>query len=132
MKFLRSLTAVLAVGAVLSLVAASDAQETVKHSGSVVAIDDKAGTVVLAEVGPWKLRDGATVITYRTITVTPDTAFAVARRSTDPANGFPGQFVEEPLAPGALALNDYVTIDSRHEPKRVRALKITVSRIESP
>lgn len=44
-----------------------------KHSGSIVAVADDATTFVLAEVGPWQMHDGATAITYRTITVTPET-----------------------------------------------------------
>jgi len=129
---LRSLTALAALVIVLGVVGTSGAQEIVKHSGSIVAIDDRAGTVVLAEVGPWKVRNGATVITYRTITVTPETEFTIVGRQDRGPGGFPGEYVEDALQPGAIYLNDYVTIDCRHEARRLLALKITVVEVAAP
>jgi hypothetical protein len=132
MMRLRSLTAVAALIAGLGFAQRSDAQETMKHSGSIISIDDKAGRIVLAEVGPWKVRDGATIITYRTITVTPQTGFAIVRRDFAAPDGFPGEFVEGALMPGEIYLNDYVTIDCRHEGERLVALKITVVEVAAP
>jgi len=110
----------------LGLTASAGAGETMKHSGSVFAIADDAATFVLAEVGPWQTRDGATVITYRTVTVTPETQFAIVARRDEAAGAFIGEFVEMPLGPDGLYLNDYVTIDCLHERRRLIALKITV------
>lgn len=76
-------------------------------SGSIVSIDDEAGTIVLAEVGPWKVRGGKTVLTYRTITVTPETQLAIVGR-------------------------DYSNFDGLHEGKRLVALKITVLEVAAP
>ena len=113
----------------LALVASASAGETMKHSGSIFAITDDATTFVLAEVGPWKVHNGATTITYRTITVTPETRFAIVGRDAESPSGFAGDFVETPLGPDGVYLNDYVTIDCVHEGKRLIALKITVTEV---
>ena len=114
----------------VGLTASAGAADTLKHSGSIVSIAEDAKTFVLAEVGPWQVRDGATVITYRTITLAPETEFAIVARADAAPSGFKGDFVETRLGPEGVYLNDYVTIDCRHEGKRLVALKITV--IEVP
>ncbi|MBI1846536.1 MAG: hypothetical protein HYR86_06145 [Candidatus Rokubacteria bacterium] len=114
----------------LALTASASAEERMKHSGSIISIADDARTFVLAEIGPWQVRDGATVITYRTITLAPETEFAIVARADQAPSGFPGDFVETPLGPAGVYLNDHVTVDCRHEGKRQVALKITV--IELP
>jgi hypothetical protein len=113
----------------LGLTASAGAGETMKHSGSIFAIADDATTFVLAEVGPWQTRNGATVVTYRTITVTSETQFAIVGRGEEAASGFPGDFVEMRLEPDGIYLNDYVTINCLHEGKRLVALKITVTEV---
>ena len=110
----------------LALTASASAAESVKHSGSIVSIAEDARTFVLAEVGPWQVRKGATVITYRTITLAPETEFAIVARAAAPSD-FAGDFVESRLGPEDVYLNDYVTVDCRHEAKRLVALKITVT-----
>jgi hypothetical protein len=107
----------------------ANAGERMKHSGSIFSIADDATMFVLAEVGPWQLRHGATVITYRTITVTPETEFAIVARRDAAANAYAGEFVETPIGPDGLYLNDFVTIDCVHERKRLIALKITVTEV---
>jgi hypothetical protein len=111
----------------LGLTASASAEESVKHSGSIVSIAEDARTFVLAEVGPWQTRSGATVITYRTITLAPETEFAIVARADAAPSGFPGDFVETALGPEVVYLNDYVTVDCRHAGQRLIALKITVT-----
>lgn len=111
----------------LGLTASASAEESVKHSGSIVSIAEDARTFVLAEVGPWQTRSGATVITYRTITLAPETEFAIVARADAAPSGFPGDFVETALGPEAVYLNDYVTVDCHHAGQRLIALKITVT-----
>lgn len=128
MRHKAMLASVFAV--LLALRASASAEEIVKkHSGVIVAIADDAGTFVLAEVGPWQVRNGATVITYRTITLMPETQFAMMGRADDASSGFPGDFVEVVLGPEAVYLNDFVTAECRHEGKRLLALKITVAEL---
>jgi hypothetical protein len=132
MKALRSLTIVAALVGALGLPGPGDAQERMKHSGTVVAIDEKAGTIVLAEVGPWKVRHGKTVITRRTITVTPETEVAIVGRDYPTLDGWAGQFVEGALELDEIYLNDYVTVDCLHKDTRQIALKITVTEVDEP
>ena len=110
----------------LGLTASASAEQTLKHSGSIVSVAENAKTFVLAEVGPWRVRKGATVITYRTIALTPETEFAIVARATAPG-GFAGDLVESRLGPEDVYVNDYVTVDCRHEGKSLVALKITVT-----
>jgi hypothetical protein len=124
---LRAFAIVVALGAILGSAAAGVGQERVTHSGTVVAIDDVAGTIVVAEVGSWKLRDGQPVITYRTITLTPDTEVMIAGRTYDTADPWDGPFIEGPLGRDALYLNDPVTVDCLHVGTRLIALKITIT-----
>ena len=111
----------------LGCVASASAGERMKHSGSIVSIADDGRTFELAEVGPWQTRNGATVITRRMITLTPETEFAIVARDVEAPSGFPGDFVETRLGPDGVYLNDYVTVDCRHEGPRLIALKITVT-----
>jgi hypothetical protein len=101
--------------------------DRMKHSGSIVSIADGATTFVLAEVGPWQVRHGATVITYRTIT-TLDTEFAIVACG-DAAVNTCAEFVEMPIGPDGVYVNDFVTIDGVHEGTRLIALKITVTEV---
>jgi hypothetical protein len=126
---MRSLPAV--VSAVLVAVAfgsagAAAAADVVKHSGSIVAVDEVGGTIVLGEIGPWQVRNGETVVTYLEIEVTPATVFAIASRAEEGTEGFMGAFAETPIEPWAIYVTDYVTVDCLHEGARRVARKITV------
>lgn len=111
----------------LGLTAAAGTEERVKHSGSIVSIAEDGSTFVLAEVGPWRVRTGATAISRRTITLAPETGLAIVARDEMPPSGFHGDFVETRLGLDGLYLNDYVTVDCRREGQRMIALRITVS-----
>jgi hypothetical protein len=117
------------VAVLLALAVPALAGDRVKHSGSIVSIADDGATFVLAEVGPWQVRAGATVITYRTITLTPATEFTIVARADAAPSGLAGDFVELQIESGGIYLNDYVTIDCHHEGKRLVALKITVTEL---
>jgi hypothetical protein len=67
------------------------------------------------------------VITRRTITLARETEFAIVARDEAPPSGFPGDFVETRRGPDGVYLNDYVTVDCRHEGQRMIALRSTVS-----
>jgi hypothetical protein len=123
----RAGTLGLAVAVVLALAGGAGAQPLERHSGVIVDANERAHTLVLAEVGPWQVRDGQTVITRRTITFTPQTQFVIAFRSEDPGNGFPGAFVEAPLEAWAVYVGDHVTIECRRDGTRLVAVKMTVT-----
>lgn len=80
------------------------------HSGTIAEIADDARAFVLAEVGPWQVRDGATVLTRRIIALTPDTASVIAVRTEVAPSGFPDDFVEVPVGPDRVYLGDYVSM----------------------
>jgi hypothetical protein len=117
----------IALVAGLAFAGASTAAETMKHSGSVVTVHEPSGTLVMHEVGPWMVRDGKTVLTTLTITLTADTEFAMASRATPEVPGTLGAFVERPIGAWALYAGDFVTVDCRHEGKRLIATKVTVT-----
>ena len=117
------------VATLLVLPASSEGGDIVRHSGVIVDIADDGSTFVLAEIGPWQIRNGQTVITYRTINLAPETTYARAKRAADAPSGFPGDFVEVPVGPDAVYMNDYVTVESRHEARRVVAVKVTAAQL---
>lgn len=127
MRRVRALALASIAGIVLAASGLAGAQEVVKHSGVIVDVDERAGTFVLAEIGPWEIRDGRTVITRRTITLTPATEFAIVFRDDEAPSGFAGDYVETPLEPWAVYVDDHVTIECRHEGPRFVALKIVVT-----
>jgi hypothetical protein len=117
--------------ALLAFAGATGAQETMKHSGSVVALDERAGKLVMNEVGPWQVSAGRTTLTTLTIDVTPETEFAIASRDVGPTGGSLGPYVVRPIAAWAIYTGDYVTVDCRHEGKRLIATAVTVTYIPS-
>ena len=121
------LVIVLAILLLLAIVEVAGAQPLEKHSGVIADTNGRAGTLVLAELGPWRVRDGRTVITYRTIAFTPATEFALAFRAEQADGGFTGVFIETPLEPWAVYVGDHVTIECRREGKRLVAVKMTVT-----
>ena len=105
--------------------------ETVKHTGTVLAVSKDTGTIVLGEVGPWRVEQGVLQITRRIISVTPATEFVQVKRDKEGVE-YPGDFIEARLDPWSFAVGDFVTVDCRHEGKRLIALKITVPAISEP
>ena len=126
-KTVKTAAAAQALLLAVILAAGAAAQTLEKHSGVIVDADEAAGTLVLAEVGPWQVRDGKTVITHRTIVFTPKTEFAIAFRAEEPVDGFVGAFVETPLDPWAVYVGDHVTIECRRDGARLVAVKMTVT-----
>jgi hypothetical protein len=120
---------VVAIVLVAGLMAAgaAAAAETMKHSGTIVAIDEAAGTLVMHEIGPWQRRDGKTVLTTLRITLTPRTEFAMVSRDAPAVPGTVGPFVERPIGAWALYRDDFVTVDCRHEGRRLIGTKVTVT-----
>jgi hypothetical protein len=111
----------------LALAGAAGAQPLERHSGVIIDANEAAGTLVLAEVGPWRVRDGRTVLTNRTITFTPRTEFAIAFRAEEPDSGFPGRFVEAPIEAWAVYVGDHVTVECRRDGPRLVAVKMIVT-----
>ncbi len=109
------------------------AAETTNISGTILALDKEAGTLVVGEVGPWRVKEGATEITPRTIAVTAGTEFKQVKRGEGPGPaGWVGEFVEVAIAPWSSKKGDFVTVQVRHEGPRLTALKVVVSTVVAP
>jgi FtsP/CotA-like multicopper oxidase with cupredoxin domain len=103
------------------------------HSGTVQALDRSAGTIVLDEVGPWKVKDGETVITRQTFAVTSTTQFVRVKRATEAgAAEWARDFVESPLAAWQVKEGDFVTITVKRDGPRATAARITVIETGEP
>jgi hypothetical protein len=99
-----------------------------RHSGVVSRVDLAEGLLVLGEVGPWRLEDGRTVVTERTIRVSPSTEFVAVRRDPEgDADGWKGGFVEVPLQPWTVRPGDFVTVVVERHPDRWDAVRVIVA-----
>ena len=97
------------------------ARHEAKHSGRIVAIDRRAGTIEVEELGA----QGRSV--RRTMELLPDTKIARVARSTDAAPGqWPGGFRETPLAATELAPGEFATVTTAQRAGRLAAVEITV------
>ena len=106
---------------------AVSAPQVSRHSGLIADVNERARTFVLAEVGPWQLRDGRTVVSHRTVELTPATGFAIVFRDEAAPSGFPNDFVETPLEPWAVYVGDFVTVECVEQRGRLTALKVIVT-----
>jgi hypothetical protein len=122
---LRSLTMLLTLVAIVAAASPADAEDG-RHSGTVITIDRAAGALVVGEVGPWLVRQGETVITPRTVTITGDTAFVRIERRPETPSGFPGDFVEQGAERWAVQSGDFVTVETRREGFRLVATRVAV------
>lgn len=114
--------------AALLLGLGAGATEAADFSGTVAAVNRDTGTIVIAEIGPWQVKGGQTLVTERTIAVAPSTRFVAVRRSRDTGpSGFTGEFVDVPLDPWAVKQGDFVTVRAVKAGDRLTALTVTVA-----
>ncbi|HET7874637.1 MAG TPA: hypothetical protein VFN71_03855, partial [Methylomirabilota bacterium] len=99
-----------------------------KHSGTVLAVERSAGTLVLGEVGPWRVKDGKTEITRQAIAVSADTQFVSVKRAegVGPTGWVLGEWVTAPLPAWQVKEGDFVTIEARRDRGHLTALTVTV------
>lgn len=98
------------------------------HSGRVEALDRTAGSLVVGEVGPWRVTEGKTEVTRRTISVTSSTGWVrLSRADGAGPSGWMGGSVEASLAPWDIKAGDVVTVQVRREGRRLVAMKIAVA-----
>ncbi len=119
----------LVAGLVVALLAVpgwSSAQDA-KYSGTVVAVDQSAGTIVVEGMGPWQVKDGETQFQRRTIAIGPSTEFVRLERASGPApSGFVGDFVEREATEQQVKPGDWVTVTLSAQDKRPTALRVDV------
>lgn len=122
----RALPPLVTLLSILTVAAPAAQSEGVKHSGTIIAVDRQAGAIVLAEVGPWLVRQGETVITRRTVTITDATTFVRIERMPEAPSGFAGDFVERAEEPWAVRSGDFVTVETTGPPAGLIAAKVAV------
>ena len=107
--------------------------ETTNISGTILALNKEAGTIVVGEVGPWRVKEGATEITSRTVAVTAGTEFKQVRRAEGQGpTGWVGEFLEVAIAPWGLKKGDFVTVQVRREGPQLTALTVAVTAVVEP
>ena len=123
-----------AVGWVLLSLAAPGSAEAgaTRHSGIVAAVDQAAGTIVIEEIGPWRLKDGQTVITRLTVKPDGSTAWTRARRAAGVGpSGWHGEFIEAPQDAWGLKRGEYATVELERVGTRQVATRVTVSELDT-
>jgi len=119
----------LALALVLGLAPAgltADAARTTTHSGTVVAIDPEGGVLIIEELGPWRVEQGRTVVTRRTVVLTADTKFNTFIRVNVPG-AFAGDFLEVALDADSITPGDFVTAECAPERGRLVGLRVTLA-----
>jgi hypothetical protein len=122
------------VAGVLTTVAAAGlavmaGAESGRLSGTVLAVDVEAGTLVIGAVGPWRVTNGETVITPLTVHFGPATRVVWVERDDDLGpTGWPGQFAEIRVSVRELRVGDFATVKTDRQDERLRAREITVVR----
>jgi hypothetical protein len=115
------------IAGVIALAAPAWADGTSRHSGTLAAIDQASGTIVVEEVGPWRLAAGETVTTRRTFTVTPETQFVrVTRAPGEGPSGWQGDYVQTAIERWGAEPGEFVTVEAIRRDAGLRAVKITV------
>jgi len=121
----RLTTAVLAGGLLSASALSVGAAELGRHSGTVLSLDPGTRTLVLAEVGPWRMKNGITEVTRVTVVLTPSTEFTSVSRAPDVApTGWNGDYIEASAAEGTIAQGDFVTVMVRRDTGRPTAVKV--------
>lgn len=124
---MRARIGIFVVVALLSIgTVPGEATAGVKHSGIVLAVDRQSGVLTIGEVGPWRLVDGTTQVTRRTIKLTASTQYSVFMRVNVPGQ-FGGDFIEVPLEATDLSVGDFVTADCVAQRGRLVALRVSMT-----
>jgi hypothetical protein len=98
-----------------------------RYSGTVVAVDQAAGTIVIDGMGPWRVKDGVTQLERRTIGIMPSTEFVRLKRATGAApSGWVGDFVESALPERQVKPGEWVTVTVKTEDRRPTAVRVDV------
>lgn len=121
-----AIATVLGIGALAIPGSRSDAGQA-KYSGTVVAVNRTAGTIVVEGMGPWRIKDGVIQLERRTIGVAPSTEFVRVKRAIGAApSGWEQDFVESALPEWQVKPGDWVTVTAKPDGTRMTAARIEV------
>lgn len=98
----------------------------VTFSGIIVFIDPAGGVLRLEEVGPWRVGQGRTVTTVRTVLFNARTRFNTHIRVNAPG-GFPGDFIEVDLDIDSVTPGDFATVECVRDGGRLVAVRVTLA-----
>ena len=107
---------------------AADSARTTTHSGTVAAVDAQDGVLIMEEVGPWRVEQGQTVVTRRTIGLTSETKVATFIRVDVPGR-FAGDFIEVELDAEDITPGDFATAECVRERGRLLAVRVTLAEV---
>jgi hypothetical protein len=100
--------------------------ESERLSGTVLGVDVKAGTLVISEVGPWRVTDGETETARLTVHFGPATRVVRVEREDDVGpTGWPGGYAENLVSIHALRVGDFATVETDRQKGRLTAREIT-------
>ena len=103
-----------------------------RHSGTVTAVDRAAGTITIEAIGPWRVKDGRTVVTHFTVKPDGSTAWTRARRAAGAGpSGWDGEFIEAPQDAWGVKPGEYATVELQRAGKRQVATRVTVSELDT-
>lgn len=103
-----------------------------RHSGTVAAVDRAAGTITIEVIGPWRVKDGQTVITRFTVKPDGSTVWTRARRATGAGpSGWDGELIEVPQDAWGLKPGEYATVELQRVGERQVATRVTVSELDT-
>jgi hypothetical protein len=95
-------------------------------------VDRAAGTITIEAIGPWRVKDGQTVITRFTVKPDGSTAWTRARRATGAGpSGWDGEFMEVPQDAWGLKPGEYATVELQPAGKGQVATRVTVSELDT-
>ena len=78
-----------------------------------------AGTITIEVIGPWRVKDGLTMITRFTVKPDGSTVWTRARRATSAGPlGWDGEFIEVPQDAWGLKPGEYATVELQRVGKR--------------
>ena len=107
--------------------------EVERHSGTIRAVDQAAGTLVLNEMGPWRMAKNVTEVTPLTVALAPGTEVLIATRAEGVApSGWLGDYIETPSDGTALKLGEFVTLMVTRQGERLTVEKAVVVATPSP
>jgi hypothetical protein len=125
----RALVVGLLILSVLGLTTpVADAARSERHSGTVVSIDAERGLLVLGEIGPWRVVGGETVVTPRTLRLTPATEYRLYMRANVPG-AYRGDFIEVVLDADDIAPGGFVTAECVLEGGRLVVVTLVLAEL---
>jgi hypothetical protein len=94
-----------------------------RHSGTIVAVDQAKGTITMDEMGPWY--GEGTGVRRVILPLRSDIQAALVQRTASPgADGWPGAYTALPLSLADLRVGDHITVKTTEGPGAVLLVEV--------